>query len=395
MPGENEILNQVHEELRNTHTQLQEYVDKKLAEERDSGDGEATAETRQMVDQLNDAVDKLQKRHDELVRSMNRPDLAGSGAGADPEAELRWSAFTKYLRYGAGEEGRAQFGDEEYRALSSASDANGGFLVPNDFESMVLQEASNAAEVRPQCQVGTTSRDTVQMGALSKPKASWGVDGVAITPQELDAGGLRIEIHPLQTIITVHNDTLQDAEADIAGEIQSAVSGVFSEMEDDAFIAGSGAQQPAGVIANAAVQNRAVSLGSSMVDSAIQALYSLKKTYRRNSTWAFNSNTAKDLRQVKDNNGQYLWQPPTQAGEPPTFLGRPLINPEGMPDNAAGAHFMVIGDFRSGYKIRDRRGLTVQRLVERYAEYRQTGILVTKRTGGNVAMAEAFVPISG
>ena len=127
------------------------------------------------------------------------------------------------------------------------------------------------------------------------------------------------------------------------------------------------------------------------VDALIDMLQSLKKTYRRNSTWAMNSTTEGTVRQFKDGNGQYLWQPPVQPGNPSTLLGRPLANPEAMPDVAANSFSIALGDFRKGYKIRDRAGLSVQRLVEKYAEYDQTGFIVKKRVGGQVTLPEAFV----
>jgi len=74
-------------------------------------------------------------------------------------------------------------------------------------------------------------------------------------------------------------------------------------------------------------------------------------------------------------------------------MGRPVVNPEGMSDVAAGSYPAVFGDFRSGYKIRDRAGMTMTRLVERYAEYDQVGILIKKRTGGQVTLPEAFCPL--
>jgi len=106
-----------------------------------------------------------------------------------------------------------------------------------------------------------------------------------------------------------------------------------------------------------------------------------------------NSTAEALVRKMKDNYGQYLWAPGLEAGRPAQLLGRPVINPEGLPDIAAGTYPIIIGDFSSGYKVVDRRGVTIQRLVERYAEFRQTGFLVTKRVGGQVVLAEAFTPI--
>jgi len=50
---------------------------------------------------------------------------------------------------------------------------------------------------------------------------------------------------------------------------------------------------------------------------------------------------------------------------------------------------MIFGDF-SYYKIRDRKGMSVQRLVEKYAEYGEIGFLIRKRVGGMLILPEAF-----
>ena len=142
---------------------------------------------------------------------------------------------------------------------------------------------------------------------------------------------------------------------------------------------------------NSGVANGLTDATHNGIDVLITALYKLKKTYRRNATFAFNSTLEGQIRTFKDDNGAYLWQPPVQAGDPATLLGKPVINPEGMPNATAdGLLPIAVGDFSRGYRIRDRKGITVQRLVERYAEYDQTGFIVKRRTGGQVVLSEAF-----
>ena len=119
-------------------------------------------------------------------------------------------------------------------------------------------------------------------------------------------------------------------------------------------------------------------------------VYALKKVYRRNATWAMNSTTEGLYRMLKDGEGRYLWDTGLDKDGVPTLLGKKVINPEGMPDIAANAFPVLFGDFASGYKIRDRSGVVIKRLVERYAEYDQTGFLLKKRVGGEVALPEAF-----
>ena len=48
---------------------------------------------------------------------------------------------------------------------------------------------------------------------------------------------------------------------------------------------------------------------------------------------------------LKDNNGQYLWQPGLTANAPDTILGRPVKTSAFMPSIAAGAKSIIFGDF--------------------------------------------------
>jgi len=242
----------------------------------------------------------------------------------------------------------------------------------------------------------------VVLGALSKLAVAWGRQSIAVSQQSLDAGGERITICDCRALTLISNNTLDDADADIVGEMMDAFGRALAEAEDDAFAVGAGDDSPQGVVGDSRVQalykysGVTAALSDSTnngVDALIDCFYTPKSIYRRNGTWAFNSTTEAVIRKLKDGEGQYLWEPAVAAGAPATLLGKPIVNPEGMADIGANAYPIVFGDFNAGYKIRDRAGLTVQRLVERYAEYDQTGFLIKKRVGGQVTLAEAFCPL--
>jgi len=394
-------LKEFNEQLNRTFEEFKTRNDKAI-EEAAKRNGEATAETRVVVDKINDDLTKIRKSMKDIETRLNRPKFSPEGKGEeDAEKELRAVAFKKWIRYGFDGE-RVTWTPEERRSLSSAADGTGGFLVPIEFESGIIMNAYNMTELRPICQVGTTGRDTVQLGSLSKPVVAWGRSDITISPQTLTAGGERIIIYPLRAIALVHNDTLDDAEADMDVEINMAFARAVAEAEDDAFAAGAGDDSPHGIAADTRVQALYVASGiaddlsdaaHNGVDALTDVMYTPKKTYRRNGTWAFNSTTEAAIRKLKDGEGRYRWQPPIQEGRPALLLGRPIVNPEGMPDIGAGTYPIVFGDFMAGYKIRDRKGLTIQRLVERYAEYEQTGFKIVSRTGGQVTLAEAFAPL--
>lgn len=393
-----EEIKKLFEEMRTAHETLKTHVDTKIGEIR--GSGSADPMTLEIIEKVNTDLTELRTKYDALVVAGQRSSISGDSPVEDKDMELRKSAFTKFLRYGFGETGRASFDAEERAALSSSSDKDGGFLVPGAFETDIITQAYNDAELRAVCNVAATGRDMVQMASISKPVVSWGTRNLAIDAQDLAAGAERIEIFDLKALTLIANNTLDDSAADVWAELRDQFSMAVAEAEDDAFASAAGDKMPQGIIADIRVQGNYIPTGvagslvdgsNNGVDALITMLQSLKKTYRRNSTWAMNSTVEGNVRQLKDSNGQYLWQPPVQPGNPTTLLGRPLINPEGLPNIAANSFSMILGDFRKGYKIRDRAGLTVQRLVEKYAEYDQTGFLIKKRVGGQVTLPEAFV----
>ena len=393
-------IEKLHEEIVTTFGAFQEKMTQgeKEAEKR----GTMLAETRGQIEKINGDLTTFRTEYENMVKELRRLSASKEVANDDesPEMHFRKNAFVKMLRHGAGEKGRSMMSEQEIRALSSASDADGGFLVPPSFEGGLITKAYNMSAIRPLAQVAPTSRDTVVMGALSKASVAWGRQNIPVTDQTITAGRETITIFDLRALALISNNTLDDSAADIMGELTDMFSAAIAEAEDDAFAIGVGSESPKGVFSDSRVQANykpskvaaALSdVSNNGIDALIDALQGLKVTYRRNATWAFNSQTEAVIRKLKDGQGQYLWQPPVQAGAPATLLGRPVAIPEGAPNIAANAFPIVLGDFRSGYKIRDRSGLSIQRLSERYADSDQTGFLVKRRVGGQVVLPEAFM----
>jgi len=386
-------------ELGTTFELFKEANDKAIGEA-ETRAGEAATETNTKVDALNEKITELTESIKAVELRSQRPAKQDKeGKEITPEMELRTAAYEKYIRYGVGETTAVTWEPEELRALAGTSDEDGQFLVPDDFETNIIMKAFDIAEIRPLCQVGTTSRDMVKMGALSKPIVAWGTRGLAVDQQTLNTGGIKIPIKNIRALALISNDTLDDAAADIMSELEMAFEMAVAETEDDAFIAGTDPDAPSGIladpnvilnVANTGVAAAIFDSSNNGIDALQTMLYALKKTYRRNATWAMNSVTEGAYRKLVDGDGRYLWDPAVATVGAPTLLGRPIVNPEGMPDIAANAYPVMLGDFQSGYKIRDRSGLVIKRLVERYAEYDQTGFILKKRVGANVALAEAF-----
>lgn len=356
--------------------------------------GEATAEVQAAVEKVNEEMTEIRQLTNDLEKRLNRPKIeTPDGKELTEEEQARNDAFIQFVRTG-----KENLEPEHQRALAGTSDSDGGIFIPPTFESGIIMNAYDQAEIRPNCQVGKTGRDTVILGSLSKPTVSWGRKAVAVSQQTLTTGGQKLEIFFLTALTLISNDTLDDADADIVGEMSDAFGLAIAESEDDAFAVAAGDDSPKGIMAESAVQANYYASGvaaalsdndNNGTDALLGAKYKIKKVYRKKAKWMMNSTTESVVRLLKDGNGRYMWQPSLQVGTPPVFDGHGIVNAEGMADIGANAFPIGFGDF-SHYKIRDRAGMSVQRLVEKYAEYAQTGFLIRKRVGGKLVLPEAF-----
>jgi HK97 family phage major capsid protein len=95
-----------------------------------------------------------------------------------------------------------------------------------------------------------------------------------------------------------------------------------------------------------------------------------------------NRSTQGVVRKLKDGQGNYLWQPSFQAGQPAMLAGFPVTEMAAMPNIAANAVPIAFGDFRRGYLIVDRMGVRVLR--DPYSNKPYVHFYTTKRVGGGV-----------
>lgn len=96
-------------------------------------------------------------------------------------------------------------------------------------------------------------------------------------------------------------------------------------------------------------------------DALIDLVYDLPAKYRRNAAFFMNRLTQGAARKLKDGQGNYLWQPSYQLGQPATLSGERVVEVPDMPDIAANAIAALYGDMDETYLIVDRIGIRVLR----------------------------------
>lgn len=278
-------------------------------------------------------------------------------------------------------------------ALRIGADTEGGYLVPDEYERTLVEALQEENIFRSLAHIIRTASGERKIPVVSsKGTASWIEEGGAFPESDDTFGQVTIGAYKLGTTIKVSEELLNDSVFDLENYIAREFARRIGTKEEEAFFTGDGSGKPLGVLADkggAEIGVTAASASAITSDELLDLYYSLFSPYRKKAVWVVNDSTVKAIRKLKDNNGQYLWQPGLIANAPDTILGRPVKTSAFMPSIAAGAKSIIFGDFNY-YWIADRQGRTFKRLNELYATTGQVGFLASQRVDGKLILPEAL-----
>lgn len=280
-----------------------------------------------------------------------------------------------------------------YNALQIGTDSEGGYLVPDEFERTLVQALEEENIFRQMAKIiQTSSGDRKIPVVATKGTASWIDEEGAFVESDDAFSQVSIGAYKLGTMLKVSEELLNDSAFDLEGYISGEFARRIGAKEEEAFFTGDGKGKPTGILAasgGAELGITAAGAAAVTADELIDLFYSLKSPYRKNAVWVMNDATIKMIRKLKDNQGQYLWQPSLTAGTPDMILGRPVRTSAYMPSAAAGAKTVAFGDF-GYYWVADRQGRSFKRLNELYAANGQVGFLGSQRVDGKLILPEAI-----
>jgi HK97 family phage major capsid protein len=365
------------------------------------------------------AVEKLDRQIEEMIRledyerrsatgngRTTAPETPGAGAAAADSGATQTgrnsteyrSAFYSWMRHG---EKRLRL--EEHRALQSDVDSTGGFLVaPQQFVNDIILFVKNRVYLR---QLGTVY-------AIDKAE-SLGIPSLDADPSDstwtaeietgsedssMKVGKRELRPHPLAKLIRVSRTLLERATIGAEGLVRDRLGYKFAVTEEEAFMTGSGSNEPLGVFTASSngiptTQDYTCSATTYFTaDDLIGCKYSLKQQYMEspNTRWIFHRQAVRMIRQLKDGTGQYLWRAGLGSDKGDTILEIPFIMSEYAPSTFTASQYVgLLGDM-SFYWIADALDYRLQRLDELYAATNQVGFIGRKETDAMPVLAEAF-----
>lgn len=392
MAVDHKDVSEVAKELKSSFEEFQKKNDKRIdAIESEKG------KLAESVDTLNGKLSELDELKSSLEAELAAVKRPGGGVASKDVAEHK-SAFELFVRKGK-DDGLAEL---EQKAMQTGTDPDGGYAVPEELDRNIITALRDEVVMRQECNVvsvGTPSyKRLVNKGGTgsgwvgetdARPETSTSKIGT-VEPVWGEIYG-----NPAATQ-TMLDDAFFNVEQFITGEL--AIE--FAEQEEAAFTNGDGSKKPKGLLAYGSddkgdkdrewgkLQHLLLKKPDELTaDEVMQLVYTLRKPYRNGAKFMMNNSTLFKVRTLKDSQGNYLWQPGLQLGQPSALLGYGIAENEQFADMAAGAAPLAFGNFKRCYTILDRIGIRMLR--DPYTNKPFVHFYTTKRVGSMMVDSNA------
>ena len=347
-------------------------------------DAKTYAEMEQKVRNFSVEIERLQAM-EAMDAEMAKP--IGTPADDKPAGTFRASADYKNAMRNALRTNFRQVSN----VLQEGIDAQGGYLVPEEYDSRLIDALTEENVIRKLGTRITTSGEHKINIAATKPAAAWIEEGGALSFGDATFDQIILDAHKLHVAIKVTEELLYDNAFKLEDYILEAFTKALANAEEDAFINGTGVGQPLGILAETGGAEIGVTSETAQptADEVISLVYSLKRPYRKNAVFLTNDKCLAYLRTLKDLTGQYLWQPSLKEGEPDRFLGYGIYTSPYFPVPQPGKACVAFGDF-SYYNIGDRGTRSFAELKELFAGNGMIGFVAKERVDGKLVLPEAI-----
>ena len=370
--------------------------------------------------------DRIQAKTGEAVTNAVKDVMARAGAKRLPDAvDYNKDAL------GASEDGkfksRGEFFQKVYEAgnglgidprlmhtrnLGESFGDAGGFLVPEEFRPDLMMIPLEQSIIRPRAftmpmssqslripAVKDTSHATNVFGGVS---ASWGseAEDISSSTNQPAFGQVVLDAHKLTGYTVVSNELVQDS----AIAVDTLLSRMFGEaiayFEDVAFISGTGAGQPQGILNSECLVTVAKETGqaaTTILKENLDKMYArLLPSSHGNAVWIANPDIFPQLASLSQSvgtGGGPVWVSQMAGGPPTSIYGKPVIFTEKAQTLGTVGDIMLVD--LSYYLIGDRQALTTSASPHVRFTTQETVFLFSERLDGRMWLDSAITPRTG
>lgn len=383
---------------------------------------EATAEEKNQVEPLMEDAKKLKAEAGQLkeleafaetmetevkTKAASEPDTEKQ-ARKDKSQFLNWEEYIVSVynalnpRYKGPRDPRLQWFKEERKPgheqkdMAESVGASGGFLVPAEFQATLLSVMGESSIVRPRATTIRMNRRALQIPVLDQTGTTadqphwfggmqfyWTEEAEEKDESDPSFRQIQLVAHKLIGYTRASDELLDDSAISLSDFLSGpmGMSGGIAWEEDWAFLRGSGAGQPLGVIPAGATITVARAAANSIAFSDLADMMENFLPSGRG-VWVITQSAMSDLIQLNGPTGNpsYIWQPNARDGIPGSILGFPVIWSEKVPRIGTTGD-VVLADFRY-YLLGDRQATTIETTQYDRWRYDQTSWRAVHRVDG-------------
>jgi len=225
------------------------------------------------------------------------------------------------------------------KALQTDEGEAGGYLVPEEYSSQLIEYLRPLAVVRRMnpviipMETGTMSMPAVTGGA----SAEYIGEGTNVPKSQPTFGQVKLTWKKLACLVPISNDLIRFSSPKADEVVRNDLVGAMAQREDAAFIRDDGTNdKPKGLLnwiaaANKFEANKTVNLANVTIDLA-KAIYYLRKNETKflNCGWILSPGSELYLRTIRDSNGNFAFKGEMDQGK---LFGFPFGVTTQVPDN--------------------------------------------------------------
>jgi len=323
-----------------------------------------------------DITSRLDSLLDSLTKSPALKDagyISPDSEGTERAAQKSFADWLTAVRNGNHSRLVKVYGST--KALGEQSGTTGGYTVPESFENQLMMLAQDAAIVRPLATVMRVGSNRGSIPALNHTTAptagkgysafaggvvaQWGPEAGTLDNTDPAFELIEYNVNKLQGMTYVSNELMADSAFSIENLLNVLFGRAIAAKEDYAFIRGTGAGEPLGILAAPCTIGVATNADNTwaLVDAInMLAQFQPISAGTRSISWVMHRGLLPDFVANFDvTTGGVDWVQPRE-GLPGSLLGYPLRMSEHMPN--ANTDDCMLCDF-AAYLIFDNQGLEI------------------------------------
>jgi HK97 family phage major capsid protein len=344
-----------------------------------------------------DRLDELVRRRDPTGIDSRYIEAVGDPAYNSAFGKMLADPVHGHLRFTPEEVTAVQrvTGVQHERGLVSGVGAQGGFAIPFALDPSILITSNGALnpirEVASVIQVGTREWKGVSSAGVT---ASYDAEASEVSDDTPTLAQPTITTAMGRAFVPFSIEVGMDW-AGIQQELATLISDGRDVLDSTMFYSGTGTDQPAGVRTGLAVGQRVQTdvAATFDVDDAYDIKGQLPARFMPNATWIAHPTKWDSIFRFTPSGSTTEPQAlPTREGP---FIGRPKVEWTAVPTAlTTGTTQLLYGDFRAGFRIADRLGMTVEVVNHLFGASRrptgERGLFAYWRSGSKTIVPEAI-----